>query len=256
MIPYIEIPPIILGPIRFDVSVLLVAIAFVTGHFLFLAIARKNGIDVNLASGFSASMLIGGLIVGHLVKLLYFPFAWQIVKRDPALLTRILDGQASFGGIGGGILSGWIYLRIRGIDFPGALRIFDCMARAFPYAWFFGRLHCVIVHDHPGVRTTSWLGVRYPDAVHFDLAVLEILFLLVMIILFRVLERRTLISGFFLTLFLASYGVFRLAIDPLHVDVVRRLGLSVDQWASLLCLVSAILLYFSPRLRGHGNLGG
>ena len=187
-------------------------------------------------------MLVGGLIGGHLVKLLYIEHAWEIVRREPKLLLQLLNGQASFGGFAGAILAGLVYLRLHGIDRRPTLVLFDCIAQVFPFAWILGRLHCVLVHDHPGIRTTNWLGVRYPDAIRWDLAVLEVLFLVLFLPVLYCFGRKGQAPGFHLTLFLGSYGAFRLGLDQLHLDMVRYLGLSVDQWASLLCLVACLLL--------------
>ena len=43
---------------------------------------------------------------------------------------------------------------------PGLLFICRCGCYAVPFAWWIGRVGCYLVHDHPGIRTTSWLGVR------------------------------------------------------------------------------------------------
>jgi prolipoprotein diacylglyceryltransferase len=245
MIPYIEIPRLSLGLFDIDVSAILVALAILTGHLLLLRRARQQGFDVRLAAGFSASMLAGGLIVGHVVKLAYIPQAWDIVQREPLLLLRLLNGQASFGGIAGAILGGGVYLRLSGISPRQMLLWFDAIAAVFPFAWFFGRLHCVLVHDHPGVRTDSWLGVRYPDAVRYDLGVLEVLFLPVVLCLYWLLRRYSHIPGFYVGTFLGSYGAFRMSIDLLHVEVLRYFYLSVDQWASLASMLCAVLIFRS-----------
>jgi len=243
MIPYFEVPPLPLGPFQVEATAILVALAILTGHLLLIRRARLQGLDPQLAAGFSAAMLAGGLIAGHLVKLAYLPNAWALIQQQPLLLVRILDGQASFGGIAGAILAGFAYLRLRGIPPSRTLPWFDSIAAVFPYAWFFGRLHCVLIHDHPGIRTSSWLGVRYPDAVRYDLAVLEILFLPVVLSLFQLLRRYNRIPGFYVGTFLASYGVFRFTIDSLHVEVLRYWLLSVDQWASLLSMLTAALIF-------------
>jgi len=74
--------------------------------------------------------------------------------------------------------------------------------------------------------------VRYPGGTRFDLAVIEVLFLaLVMLPLFAFLDRRPRAGGFWLGAFLTVYGGFRLWLDTLHVDPPRYGPFSVDQWA-------------------------
>lgn len=245
MIPYITFRWIVIGPISVDVTALLVAAAILIGHVLFVREAGKRGFDEPMVAWLSAVMVMGGLILGHLMKLLYLPDPWAFVQKYPAELVRLLRGQASFGGLFGGLLAGWLYLRWRKVDGKGILRLMDCLALVFPYAWFFGRLHCAVAHDHPGVRTDSWLGVKYPDAVRFDLGMLEVLFLPLLMILFWVLRKRERAPGFFLAVFLVVYGVFRIGLDQLHVEVVRHWGLSMDQWAALTAIGVGGILFFA-----------
>jgi phosphatidylglycerol:prolipoprotein diacylglycerol transferase len=242
MIPYIEDSDIAIGLFRFKLSVILVVSAIIVGHLLLIRRAKKRDFDTALVAEFSAMMLVGGLIGGHLVKLFYIEHAWEILRREPKLLLQLLNGQASFGGLAGALVAGLIYLRLRRFDRMRTLELFDCIAQVFPFAWILGRLHCVLVHDHPGVRTTNWLGVRYPDAVRWDLAVLEILFLILLLSAFHFLARRSRAPGFYLAVFLGSYGAFRFGLDQLHLEVVRYLWLSVDQWAALVCLCMCLLL--------------
>ena len=110
----------------------------------------------------------------------------------------------------------------------------------FPRAWLFGRLGCTISHDHPGIRTESWLGVQYPGGARYDLGLLEVLFTLGYIGLLAMLDRRRRAAGFYLGLFLTTYGVFRLALDSLHENPLRYFGLTVDQYASAAATVAGL----------------
>jgi phosphatidylglycerol:prolipoprotein diacylglycerol transferase len=217
----------------------LVALAILVGHFLLVRRARGTTLDASLAPGLSASMLVGGLVFGHLVKLLYVPDAWHLVTDHPATLIQIFAGQASFA-----------YLRWNGVRGGEIVRWLDLFASVFPSAWIFGRLHCYLVHDHPGMRTTHWLGVRYPDGARWDLALLEILVLIPFIPLLPWALRRAR-PGWLVGGFLIAYGVFRFLIDYFHVDAVRYLGATVDTWAS----VAAVALGLMFCLRGRPSSG-
>ncbi len=261
MIPYFELPPLAFGPFIVQPGALLVAIAILSGHFLLLRSATRRGFPPSLVAGFSAVLLGGGLLLGHIVKLFYLPNAWDAIQAQPLLLLLIFYGQASLGGLAGGLLAGVAYLRWRRIPLYDALVLFDCLASVFPYAWFFGRLHCALIHDHPGIRTSSWLGVRYPDAIRYDLAILELLFLPLLLAIYRLLPPALAHRpGARLATFLAAYGLFRLGLDTLHLEVVRYLGLSVDQWASLAALLAAVVVLYLGRTPGKtlvaANAGG
>jgi phosphatidylglycerol:prolipoprotein diacylglycerol transferase len=117
------------------------------------------------------------------------------------------------------------------------------MAYVFPLSWAIGRLGCSLVHDHPGIRSESWLAVRYPDWPRYDLGVLGLFFLLLLAGLFRALDARPRPPGFFAAAALLAVGVFRIWIDQYQVDPPRYYGWSVDQYnAIILLLLSALLI--------------
>jgi phosphatidylglycerol:prolipoprotein diacylglycerol transferase len=131
-------------------------------------------------------------------------------------------------------------LRLRKIKPKDMIPYFDALAFVFPQAWIFGRMHCAWVHDHPGIQTNSWLGVQFPGKTRYDLGVVEVLYLAAVIVLFYWLDRKPRPPGFYLPAFLIPYGLFRLWLDTLHVDVMRYGGLSVDQWSSLAAIAAGI----------------
>jgi phosphatidylglycerol---prolipoprotein diacylglyceryl transferase len=102
---------------------------------------------------------------------------------------------------------------------------------AVPFGWFFGRVACYLVHDHPGLRTSSWLAVKYPGGARYDLGLLEAMFLVLLCGAFWLLARAPRPPGFFFGAFFLAYGVFRVGLDQLHVDPPRYAGISVDHWA-------------------------
>jgi phosphatidylglycerol:prolipoprotein diacylglycerol transferase len=111
--------------------------------------------------------------------------------------------------------------------------------------WIVGRCGCILAHDHPGRASGSFLAVGDPAGPRFDLAVIEVLFLgLILIPWFAFLDSRKRPSGFWLGIFLTTYGAFRLCLDTLHVSPPRYGPVSVDQWAygTVLLLGLAILL--------------
>lgn len=248
MIPYLDLS-VLPVPVAVIAGRVLVALAIVLGHFLLIARARRIGLDSTTASVFSACLIGGGLLLGHWFKFLYWPSVWSRLTEHPLALIDVSFGQASLGGIVGGLLCGWAFLRWKA-PADHRLQYLDALAFVFPYPWMLGRLHCALLHDHPGIRTTHWLGVRYPDGTRFDLAVVELLFLVAMALLFLSLRRRTLPAGSLCALFLLSYGLFRILLDTLHVDPIRHLGLTVDQWGAAAAIAAGLLLLL-PVARAH-----
>ncbi len=248
VIPYIEQPHLVVGPFRWSAYWLLVCTAALVGHLLILRRAEKTGLEPSIAGWLSLWMILFGFAGSFLFKFSYRPeYLLNIlasVRRPP--------GIASFGGIFGGLLAGLLYLKWRYPKRAEKLRYMDAVAWAFPSAWIFGRAGCALAHDHPGIRTSSWLGVQYPGGTRYDLGLLEVLFLAPVVVLFFWLGRRPRPPGFFLGLFLILYGLFRLALDTLHVAPVRYFGWTVDQFASAAAMLAGALSLLHAR-QGRTN---
>jgi phosphatidylglycerol:prolipoprotein diacylglycerol transferase len=239
MVPYWSVRGIQLGPVDTNTGILLGAIGILVAHFLLLRRARSKALDAETAGTMSLVMVFAGLLGAYWFRGVYVIAA----MRDWRTLLGLQVGAASFGGIAGGLAAGRLYLRLRRIRSKEAMRYLDTLAYVFPCGWVFGRLGCSLVHDHPGLRTNSIFGVRYPDGTRFDLGFLEMLFFAAVLIpAFALLDRRERPTGFWLGLLLAIYGAFRLWLDTLHVDPPRFGPLSVDQWAYGAVLLLGLVL--------------
>jgi len=153
-----------------------------------------------------------------------------------------------------------MYLWRSGLKGVTVTRYLDALAFVFPRAWLFGRIGCALSHDHPGIPTQNWLGVRYPDGTRYDLGLLEVFFTLAYLGLLAFLDRRKWPHGFYLGLFLSAYGAFRLGLDRLHDTPLRYLGWTVDQYASTVALATGLAILVaalrrSSALAGRGTAG-
>lgn len=229
MLPFVEVRAVALGPLRAPVQPLLAALGILLAHGLFLRRARQWGLDTEKAGWLSLTMVVTGVAGAFLFRWAYLPDA---LAADPWIWVKTSQGAASFGGIAGGLLGAAIYLRCQTLDGHAGLTYLDALASVFPIGWILGRVGCSLIHDHPGTRSASFLAVRYPEFPRWDLAVVEVLFLaLVLIPLLAILGRRRRPAGFLLGSLLALYGPFRVWLDTLHVDPPRYLGFTVDQLA-------------------------
>ncbi|MCC6540552.1 MAG: prolipoprotein diacylglyceryl transferase [Bryobacterales bacterium] len=231
MLPYVEWTVFTVGPLRILVQPLLAGTGIVLTHLLLLRRTRQWGLDPGVAAWLSFSMALTGLCTAFAFRWLYLPGA---LARDPWIWLKTTAGASSFGGLAGGLLAAGVYLLVRRIPAPERWRYLDALATVFPSGWLLGRAGCALAHDHPGLRSTHWLAVRYPDAPRWDLGVLEVLFFLAVVLPAVTLLRpaaRVWPPGRWLGWFLAVYGGFRVLLDRLHVDPPRYGAFTVDQWA-------------------------
>ncbi len=248
MFPYLEVDVFRAGPLRLSLVRLLLGAGILLGYFLVLRRARQRGASDGVASRLALAMVVSGFIGAHFFKILYFDDMWDRLRGEPWAALAIFSGSASFGGVFGALAGGWLYLRRRGLSAKRSLAYLDLVAFVFPVSLLFGRFGCYLVHDHPGIRTASWLGVRYPDGTRFDLGLLEFFFLALVVVAFRVLDRARRPEGFYFSWFLTAYGAFRWGLDALHVDPVRYWGVTVDQWSAGAAIAVGLLAAWS-RLR-------
>ena len=253
MIPYFEVPDLALGPLHLHVFGLLVGIGILVGYFSFARRVKATGHDPAQVPGMVFWMLFAGFAGAVLLKLVYAPGFLHLLLTDPLALLRNAGGIASFGGLFAGLTGGAIYLARARLKAAAVWAYLDALVFVFPRAWLFGRIGCAVTHDHPGIRTGSWIGVRYPDGVRYDLGLLEAAFVLFYLGLLWLLDRREWPRGFYLGLFLLSYGLLRMALDLLHENPVRYLGLTVDQYMSAGAAVTGGILLTAAFRRSSGK---
>jgi phosphatidylglycerol:prolipoprotein diacylglycerol transferase len=110
-----------------------------------------------------------------------------------------------------------------------------------------GRLGCALAHDHRGLASTSWIAVRFPEGPRYDLGLVEFLFLIGMVIAFRILDRHPRPVGFFFGLYGVVYGGFRIWLDTLHLQPLRFYGGAIGVAIGLLGL-AAMWRFNRPRV--------
>ena len=219
---------------------ILVLTGILTGVWMVNARAAKKGLDREIALHFCVALVLCGLVGSHILRLLFFEPG--LLWRHPAALFDYRQGGIySFGGLFAGLLGGWWYLRSQNLKAARMWEYVDVLAFVFPFAWAFGRAGCAIAHDHPGMASNSWLAVNFPGGPRYDLGLLEFLLMLPLMALFLALDRRPRASGFYLGLFLAIYGAFRIWLDTLHDAGVPRLLLTPDRWWGLVAAVAGSL---------------
>jgi phosphatidylglycerol---prolipoprotein diacylglyceryl transferase len=255
MFPYINTAGWHVGSYALDPFPALVAIAIAIGYLVATRRAKLSGIGREHFTKLGLCVIGAGFLGGHLAKFVYSPGAWRIVVTQPSVLLHMMSGQASFGAFIGGYIAALAFLWWNSVPYPDWYLYAEAGCFAVPFSWWIGRVGCYLVHDHPGIRTSSWLGVRYPGGTRYDLGLLEALFLIALAVVFFVLGRKPRPRGFFYVVFLLSYGLFRLLLDRLHVDPPRYGGWTVDQIASgLMIFAGAVTILELMRLERAGRM--
>lgn len=164
------------------------------------------------------------------------------IVADPSLIFHEPLGVRSVGGISCGFLASVAWCRYHKLSVLETMRRLDIIAYAMPIGWMIGRLGCTLAHDHRGLASNSWIAVNFPEGPRYDLGLIEFLFLIGMVIMNRLLDRRPRPVGFFFGMFGVVYGGFRIWLDTLHLQPNRFYGgivgvlVGLAGWAVMLAL--------------------
>jgi prolipoprotein diacylglyceryltransferase len=164
------------------------------------------------------------------------------ISDDPGSLFQ-LQGISSLGGILV-CLPGLALCTFR--HHESGWRWFDAAAYAAVCGAVIARLGCFLAHDRIGLLTSFWLSVRYFDGSHYDLALLEVIFLAICLCLLTWLERhgwRPSEGMIFATLAL-SYGLLRLLLGQFREAPQRYVGLIPEQWEAAILIAAGAGSWF------------
>jgi phosphatidylglycerol---prolipoprotein diacylglyceryl transferase len=242
MIPYFSQPAVPLGPLTIYGFGVLVAVAIFLGMGLVRRRARRHGLDPALAYRLVTWILVGGFLGAHLVdRFVYFP---RETLREPITILKLWVGLSSFGGFLGAVAGAVIFIRREKLVVQ-AWEYLDTIAYAFPFAWIVGRLGCFVAFDHPGARTSFFLGQQFKDGVvRHNLGLEEAIYTVFMSAVFYVLGRKPRPVGFFVGLLPLLYAPVRFGLDFLRIVDVRYLGLTPGQYGSIgVGLLGALILW-------------
>lgn len=208
---------------------------------------KKLGLSEEDFTNIAICVLIFGWMGG---KILFILVNIRSFIQDPLPLLGS-EGFVVYGGIITGILSIFIYCKIKKLPF---LTYMDMMAPAVAINQGFGRIGCFMAGCCYGKPTDSHFGVVFPEgclapagisliptqliSAAFDLAMAVFL-----IAVTRKLKYRGMISG----LYLMMYGVGRFIIEIFRDDVDRGMigALSTSQFLSVFMVIFAAgYLYF------------
>lgn len=208
MIPYLEIHSLDAGPFSFSVWGLTAAVGILVGCYFGLREAQRQGMNkvviINLMSTFVLSGLIGA-------RLFYFFYDPEQFFMDPVSILYFWEGGAAFsGGLIGGLLGGFLYVRWYALPF---FRVADIMLTYVPLAHAIGRIGCYLTGMHIGKLTTMPWGVMVEGELRHHVAVYEFFGLLIIFGLMLTLRKYKSFDGFLVAWYLILYSTLRFALD-------------------------------------------
>jgi len=235
MIPCWQEPFIQIGhTVLYIFGILLVA-ATVLGMALFVRRAERHFKEGRRAVYIVAVAVPVMALGAHLM--------YCIVDDRTALLE--FRGISSFGAIlGGAVVLGVFAVIYRGSPAPSWFW-FDAASYTGVFAAIVARSGCFLAHDHLGSRTSFWISVNCLDGPRFDLALFELIFLVILVVVLTRIQRgpRAWADGVVFGISALSYGSFRFGVEFFRDQATKHSGLTVEQWAALILVCGSLFAF-------------
>lgn len=235
-----------IGPFTVYGYGLMIAIGVIAGYLAAEKRAEKKGLDKDQVFYLILWCLAGGMAAA---KILFWITEMPAIMEDPGFILETLgSGFVVFGGIIGGILTGYIYSRIRGLEF---LKYFDLIMPSVALAQGFGRIGCFLAGCCYGKETESIFSITFQNSEfapnHVALIPTELYSCGLDFIHFFVLIRiagREKRDGMVAACYLIFYSVGRFIIEFFRGDIIRgSVGiLSTSQFISIFTGIAGILM--------------
>lgn len=259
-----------LGPLELRMYGLLIAVGAFLALQLLVRRYQRFGGDPAIAEKTGMLALLGGLLgarIGYVIPRFlgggedFTPF----IERPLEIFAIWQGGLAFFGGLVGGTLAAWLYLRIRGGDVAAMA---DAIAPALPLAQSIGRWGNYFNQELFGLPTSLPWALRvesgpaaragFPDERLFHPTFLyESVWNAALVVAILLIERAGWLRhrGSLVFVYLVGYGLGRGWIEVLRVDTVQRyFGLSRNNWIAIaVVLVGAIGMAWWERRDEEGD---
>ncbi len=138
-----------IGPVTIYGYGLMIAIGIIAAYTTAEFRAKRKGLNHELIFNLTIWALLGGILGA---KLLFLITEIKDIIADPSLLLDVSHGFVVFGGIIGGIFSGYLYIRFKKLNF---LQYFDLVMPSIALAQGFGRIGCLLAGCCYGEETNS-----------------------------------------------------------------------------------------------------
>ncbi|MBU0648709.1 prolipoprotein diacylglyceryl transferase [Patescibacteria group bacterium] len=255
MIPYFDFTSFSIGPVTLQVWGFFVSLGFIAAIFLTRHILKRKKLKHELVWDFALAALVGAIVGARLFHVIFYE--WPYFKDNLLQIFYLWQpGYSFFGGFAGAALAFFLVYKIKKIDFWPYV---DAVMFSLPLGLFIGRLGCAFIHDHPGVKTNFFLGVKYADHARWDLGLMQSLVNLVLFIVFVILARRARRPGFYAGIFFVYYALTRFALDFLRIwdgpmAETRYFSLTPAQYFSILLLAAGIIILVKVRKKFHASV--
>ncbi len=216
-IPFEPVRHIALGPLIIQTFGLLVAVGLLIAYFAARRHIRQHQLDVAAFESLFLWVILGGFVGA---RLLYVILNFHLYGNPIDLLKVWEGGLVSYGGIVGGVLSAWLYIRRKRLDFWAYA---DQIAPFIFLGWAFGRLGDFLSGQLVGTPSELPWAVqsagdvpRHPVQVYATILLLALFLIVLRLQRYVTQKQLKLPNGFITFTALGLYGIERFFIEFLR----------------------------------------
>lgn len=247
--PYFSYWQIHFGSMTLYTWGLFLGLAFLLGLSLALQRAKNQGLEQKKIFWLIIFIFLGGLLGSRLAYLLQFAKYYFVYPLD--IFHLWAGGLMFYGGLGGALIIGWIYIKRNKLNF---WLIADILTPVIALGIFIGRIGCSLINDHQGALANLPWAILWPDG-SFRHPVAEYLALnaLIMFLVLWFLRNKPKNPGQLFIVFLVWYSLSRFFLDFTRATATsladpRYYNLTISQWISLFIL-GGLFFYLLRRIR-------
>ena len=239
----------------FGIDIMWYGILMAVGMILGTLIAIKEAKRVGIKEDYVLDLAIFAIPIGLLgARLYYVIFNWEYYSQN---ISQILNfrggGMAIHGALIGGILTGYVFTKIRKIDF---FKMADAVILGMPLAQSIGRWGNFINQEaHGGPTNLPW-GIMVNGVKVHPTFLYESVWDLAIFIFLLVFRKKKKYEGQVIVYYIILYSLGRFFIEGLRTDSLMIGPLKMAQVISLVGIIGGIIshIYLIKKNRLNDNI--
>lgn len=228
----------------FGIDVMWYGVLIALGMLIGIALAIREAKRVGISEDDVLNIAIIAIPVAIICARLYYViFSWDYYSQNPGEIFNIRGGGlAIHGGLIGGILTGFIYAKVKKLDF---FKTADAVMVGMPLAQAIGRWGNFINGEaHGGPTSLPW-GIMVDGVKVHPTFLYESIwdFGIFLFIMFYMRKKKT-YEGEVIVSYITLYSIGRFFIEGLRTDSLMFGPIRMAQFISLVGVVGGLVLHF------------
>lgn len=237
----------------FGIDVMWYGVLIALGMLIGIALAVREAKRVGISEDDVLNIAIIAIPVAIICARLYYViFSWDYYSQNPSEIFNIRGGGlAIHGGLIGGILTGFIYAKVKKLDF---FKTADAVMVGMPLAQAIGRWGNFINGEaHGGPTSLPW-GIMVDGVkVHPTFLYESIWDFGIFLFIMSYMRKKKTYEGEVIVSYITLYSIGRFFIEGLRTDSLMFGPIRMAQFISLVGVVGGLVLHFYLKNRAKKN---